>query len=335
MGKKRNHNSGRRIIIKDEKHGLPYSKGLMASSIMATGLAPARAYQVAEAIEEELVARDKSSVTIQALRKLTLETIENSVGVEYADKFRRWQELSKLDKPLIILIGGTTGVGKSTIASEVGHRLGITRIISTDGIREVMRAVFSQELMPALYNSSFNAWQGLRVPRLKSADPIIIGFREQLAAVSVGVKATIERAQKEGTNQIIEGVHIVPGFIDLSAFEEDVFIISLVVAVDDEDLHRSHFYIREIETEGFRPFERYRANFDNIRKIGEYINVLAKDHHTPVISSHNLDLTVSEIIEAVINKAVMSKGAEKSVVSPVKSGLDPESLKADAAEELP
>ena len=173
------------------------------------------------------------------------------------------------------------------------------------------------------------------MPRLKSADPIIIGFREQLAAVSVGVKATIERAKKEGTNQIIEGVHIVPGFIDLSAFEEDVFIISLVVAVDDEDLHRSHFYIREIETEGFRPFERYRANFDNIRKIGEYINVLAKDHHTPVISSHNLDLTVSEIIEVVINKAVMPKGAEKLVVSPVKSGLDPESLKADAAEELP
>jgi len=36
-----------------------------------------------------------------------------------------------------VLIGGTTGTGKSTVASEVAHRLGITRVTSTDFIREV------------------------------------------------------------------------------------------------------------------------------------------------------------------------------------------------------
>jgi 2-phosphoglycerate kinase len=307
MAKRRSPND-RRIVIRDEKHGLPYSKGLMASSIMATGLPPSQAYHVATQIEDRLVASKRQAVSMQDLRRVALETITASVGEEYAVKFQQWQALSKLDKPLVILIGGTTGVGKSTIASEMGHRLGITRIISTDAIREVMRAVFSQELMPALYDSSFNAWRTLRVPLPESSDPIIIGFREQASVISVGIKALIERAIKEGTNQIIEGVHIVPGFVDLASFAEQAFIIPMIITVDDEDLHRSHFYIRELETEGFRPFERYRANFDNIRKVGDYIEDLAADHKIPAISSHNLDLTVSVVLEAIIGQVIIPTG---------------------------
>ena len=303
MANKRASNS-RRITIRDEKHGLPYSKGLMASSIMATGLAPSQAYQVAKEVEDRLVAEREYSVSIPELRRVTLETLRAGVGEEYAVKFEQWQALSKLDKPMIILIGGTTGVGKSTVATEMAHRLGITRIISTDAIREVMRSVFSQELMPALYDSSFNAWRTLRVPLPASADPIITGFREQASAVAVGVRAIIERSIKEGTHQVVEGVHIVPGFIDFSAFMDNAFIIPLLISVDDEDLHRSHFYIRELETEGFRPFERYRANFDSIRKIGDYIESLAHDHKIRVIPSHNLDLTVSTVLEEVISRIV-------------------------------
>ena len=39
------------IVISDREHALPYSKGLMASQVMVTGLSPIRAYQVAEEIE--------------------------------------------------------------------------------------------------------------------------------------------------------------------------------------------------------------------------------------------------------------------------------------------
>lgn len=310
MAKKRLQNS-RRIIIKDEKHGLPYSKGLMASSIMATGLPPSQAYQVAKQVEDHFLACRKHTVSMDEVRKIALEILRRSVGEEYAAKFQQWQALSRIDKPMVILMGGTTGVGKSTIATEIAHRLGITRIISTDAIREVMRSIFSRELMPALYDSSFNAWHTLRVPLPDSSDPVIVGFREQASAVVVGVKALIERAIKEGANQIVEGVHLVPGFIDYSEFEEKALIIPLIITVDDEDLHRSHFYIRELETEGFRPFERYRANFNSIRKIGDYIHALATDHKIPVIPSHNLDLTVPVVLEEIINRVFVPPGSEK------------------------
>jgi len=301
------HKGSKRIIITDEKHGLPYSKGLMASSIMATGLPPARSYQVAKLVQESLIAKGKYSINIDELRKLTSETLFNTVGEDYAHKYEKWQLLSKLNKPLIILIGGTTGVGKSTIATEIAHRLGITRIISTDSIREVMRAIFSTELMPALYNSSFDAWKNLRVPLPESSDPIIIGFREQAAAVATGVNALIQRSITEGTNVIIEGVHLTPGFIDLSLYEKKAMVISLVIAVDDEDLHRSHFYIRELETEGFRPFKRYRANFDNIRKIGKFIENLANGAGVRIISSTNLDQSIADVLEEILSKAIVEK----------------------------
>ena len=304
---KRNKNSNKRIIITDRKHGLPYSKGLLASSIMATGLAPSRAYQVAKSVEETLRSKNKYAVSIMELRELTENILLHDVGEAYQEKYIKWQSLSKLDRPLIILIGGTTGVGKSTIATELAHRLGITRIISTDAIREVMRAIFSEELMPALYRSSFDAWRQLRVPLPEKSDPVKVGFREQASSVVTGVNALIQRSITEGANQIIEGVHIVPGFIDFSAYESEAQVIPIVITVEDENLHRSHFYIRELETEGYRPFEKYKANFDNIRKIGLYIEKLAIDNKIDIISSINLDATISEVLDTILDRAIESR----------------------------
>jgi len=74
--------------------------------------------------------------------------------------------------------------------------------------------------------------------------------------------------------------------------------------VDDEDAHRSHFYIREVQTEGMRPFERYRANFDNIRLLGRYVEDLAHEHGVPVVHSHQLDRTVAEVLELVVDAVI-------------------------------
>src|SRR5687768_3499078 len=137
-------------IVVSDRAGLPFSKGLMASSLMATGLAPFRAYEVAERIEEQLLTSERFEITRSELVDLATETIEQMVGQRYADTYRNWQAVEELDLPFIVLIGGTTGTGKSTIATQLAARLGITRIISTDAIREVMRSMFSERIMPAL-----------------------------------------------------------------------------------------------------------------------------------------------------------------------------------------
>ena len=294
------------IVINDHKHGLPMSKGLLAQSFTATGLSPSRAYAAAQRLQDEFRAEGRFEVSLAELHEHAARVLSEDAGERIATRYTRLNELSKLNRPLIVLIGGTTGVGKSTIAAEVAHRLGITRFVSTDSIREVMRGIFSRDLMPALYESSFNAWRGLRVPVPHGASPVIVGFREQAAVVATGIKSLIERAVVEGVSMVLEGVHVAPGYIDPSQFK-NASVVQVLIGVDDEDAHRSHFYIREVQTEGTRPFERYRANFENIRLLGRYIEDLAVEHGIPVVHSHQLDLTVAEVLELIVD-AVIREG---------------------------
>ncbi len=308
------------ILIKDERHGLPFSKGLMAQSFTATGLSPARAYRAAARVQDELRGRGVTEVALDELHAIAARVLTSAAGADFARRYEKLREISKLDRPLIVLIGGTTGVGKSTIATEIAHRLGITRIVSTDAIREVMRGIFAKDLMPAIYESSFNAWRGLRVPVPHGANPVIVGFREQTAVVASGIKALVERAVIEGVSMVVEGVHVVPGYLEPSQFK-NASVVQLLVAVTDEESHRSHFYIREIQTDGTRPFEKYRANFGNIRLLGRYIEDLATERGIPIVYSHQLDRTVAEVLELVVN-AVIREDDERGMshVLPAEGG---------------
>jgi len=290
-----------KIIITDEEHHLPYSKGLMAISIMATGLPPDQAYNIATMIQKALRDEGKPLVSMEQVRRTAEKVMEREVDSKYVDIYRKWQALGKLHKPIIILMGGATGVGKSTVATMLSARLGITRQVSTDVIREVMRSLFAPELIPTLYNSSFRASEKLRIPLPPSTDKVIVGFLEQAAMVWVGIRALIERAIVERTNFIVEGAHVVPGIVDPQFFK-DAYILQVVLAVDDEQQHRSHFEIREVETEGMRPFSRYLNSFDNIRQIQDYILKLASEQEVPVFQCYNMDQTIGMVLDFIINQ---------------------------------
>jgi 2-phosphoglycerate kinase len=210
--------------------------------------------------------------------------------------------VEELDQPLIILLGGATGVGKSTIATQLAVRLGVTRVISTDAIREVLRAAFSQKLIPTLYVSSFNADEALRVPISSPSEQLIVGFQEQVTAVSVGIKALIARAVEEGTDIIVEGAHVVPGFLE--GWEEEfdqAVLVPVVMRVSDAEMHRSHFAGRARES---RPRDRYLENFEKIRALQDYIVGLAEKAGAPVVEMFDLDATVQQIAAIVVDKAL-------------------------------
>jgi 2-phosphoglycerate kinase len=305
------------VVISDREPGLPYSKGLMASQVMVSGLSPFRAYQVAERIEERLFERGAPSVTTDELHTLAAEVLDDVAGERYAKNFLRWREVEALDIPLVLLIGGATGVGKSTIATQLAARLGIVRVVATDAIREVMRALFSRELMPTLYTSSFDADSALREPPTRGTDKVVVGFREQTAAVTVGLDALIDRARLEGTSIIIEGAHVVPGFFDLESRKDQILAVPVIITVDDDDVHRSHFAARSIDV-GARPSARYSAGFENIRRVQRYIKSQALSHGVPVIRNYNLDQALAAVIDLVVQRAT-----ERTQLLSSESGASP------------
>jgi 2-phosphoglycerate kinase len=298
------------ILISDRDSGLPFSKGLLASQIMVTGLSPYRAYQVAEEVEIRLNERRIGALSSDDLAEITLEVVGELAGERYASNYVRWQRVEHLDVPVVILIGGATGVGKSTIATQLAARLGIVRVVATDAIREVMRAMLSPQLMPTLHVSSFQADQVMREPPTSRGDALVMGFREQTAAVSVGINALIERAATEGTSIVIEGAHVVPGFFDTDVHANRIVAVPFIIGVDDEERHRSHFAARE-DAVAARPATRYAEGFDGIRRLQGYVKSQALAHGVPVIPNHSFDQTIATVVELVMDKAT-SLAADRS-----------------------
>ena len=117
------------IVTHRARGGLPYSKGLMTQSLSATGLTPARAWALARMVEQRLEADGIETIESSALRTLTEQVLEQEEGREALERYRDWERLNQLDRPLVLLLSGTTGVGKSTLATMAAHRLGITRVM--------------------------------------------------------------------------------------------------------------------------------------------------------------------------------------------------------------
>lgn len=303
----------RHVTVRDGKAGLPYSKGLMATSVMAAGLSPYEAFHVAEVIEERLHAEDRVVISSAELRQIAASVLEEEVGLPYADNYRLWQQAQERKVPLIVLIGGATGVGKSTVATMVANRLGIVRIVSTDAVREVMRGIFTKEMMPSLHTSSFEVTSLLKDPP-GDADPVIAGFRHQVYAVAVGLAQLLRRALIEGTDLIVEGAHVVPGFLRLPP-REAAIVVPSVIRIEDEQVHRSHFVARASDARN-RGDQRYLDHFDDIRKIQNYVRALALEHGVPVISSHALDSTVKRVMELVVSAATDAPHLESRPAPP-------------------
>src|SRR3954468_3196875 len=114
------------LVLKGE-HGLPYSKGLMAQSLSAAGLAPDRAYELARAMEARLDQLGEPAIDVDALRQLAAAVLRDEEGEDAAQRFLAWEGLDRLDRPLIVLLGGTAGVGKSPLATILAGRVGISR----------------------------------------------------------------------------------------------------------------------------------------------------------------------------------------------------------------
>jgi 2-phosphoglycerate kinase len=284
---------------------LPYSKGVMARALIAAGVPADRAYSLARRVEVDLAERGAHTVDLDRFRAIAFETLGKEEGERAVGRLQRLADLQRLDVPIIVLIGGSTGTGKSTVAAEVAHRLGITRVASTDFIRQTMRAFFSREFMPTIHYSSFEAGEG--VDEDVSGDPTIIGFVDQCRHVCVGVEAAIERALQEGWSMVLEGVHLVPGI--LPAEVPGALIVHVVVQICDEDVHRVHFHVRDITTGGIRAMDKYLERIDDIRRIQDYIVGRAQRQGVPVVENANVERTIDQVIEVVMQSAERARQA--------------------------
>ncbi len=209
--------------------------------------------------------------------------------------------LDALELPLVLLVGGATGTGKSTVTVEVAHRLGITRVTSTDTVRQTMRAFFSREFMPSIHHSSFEAGPAVTVPDDEATDRDVLGFLDQTRNVLVGVRAVLERAVEEGYSIAVEGVHLVPGLVE--APRQGAVVCECLLAITDEEAHASHFRVRDAASEGLRPLEKYLDALPQIRLIQRHLVERAEKAGVPVIENTSFEQSVAAVFGLVLDAA--------------------------------
>ena len=262
-----------KIKIIEKEYSILFSRGLIANNLMKTGISFFEAHKIAEDIKNSLLNKNIYEIKKNDLDNYIYQFLIDVKNIEYAENFALFNKIIKLEEPIIILIAGTTGIGKSTIALSLAHRLNFRSLIGTDAIRELMRKVLSNDLIPELHQSSYEAGIFSKHHLSSKFNPIILGYSEQSKIVSVGVEALIKRALYEGQNLIIEGVHLSPEFISEEILNHPNVII-VMLHLKDENTHRNRIHIRAKNISMRRSAEKYLSYFENIRLIQKYLKEL-------------------------------------------------------------
>lgn len=277
----------------------PFSKGILARSINIADIGFQRAHEIASDIELDLIDNGVTEIASYELADVVLNHLE-SIDSGIARKYRNWRSIRSSNEPLIILIGGASGVGTSSMAFELANRLRLKNLISTDMIREVMRKIVSKDLSPVIHKSSFDAYESIRTTSIR-IDNVIEGFISHVDVVNVGIEAIIERSIKEGISIIIEGVHVVPGFINPDLIEENNIIV-FTLTVEDEESHKQRFYSRCRQPWVKRPLDRYMDNFDKIRKTQKFLKQQAKINDSRIIDNVDINNTIDVMVNDILEK---------------------------------
>ena len=85
-------------VVFNQEEGLPYSKGLMAQALMATGVSPERAYAVAAAVERMLKESGTQTVTLAGLREAACVTLGTTEGESLIARFVQRERLSRFER---------------------------------------------------------------------------------------------------------------------------------------------------------------------------------------------------------------------------------------------
>jgi len=286
---------------------LPFSKGLMATSILATGLETGQAHAIAADIERALAASGAAEIGADELAELAARQIEGSAGVEAAQRYRAWRRAKRSGRPVVVCLGGAPGVGKSTVATRLALRLGVNRVVPTDAVREVLRTVVPDTVLPELHVSTYES-----IEQRGEADASPASFRRQAHAVLSASVAVAARLTAERRSVILEGAHLLPGEVrrHLAQRGSDAIVVELLLIVSDESAHRGHLS-RRLHLEPARGGQRHLKHLPVIRRLQDELRRLAR---LAGVAEHDIthpeDLT-QRIVDQVV-AATDAAGAPES-----------------------
>ena len=125
------------------------------------------------------------------------------MGEPTAPAARRWQ---------VLLLGGTSGVGKTTVAHQLArhYEVGLAEV---DDFQALLERMTTPEQQPAIH-----FWRTHPAPEQLPAAEIIQHLFDQGDALAIGLEAVIANHLEAGTPVVLEGDFILPALAARASF---------------------------------------------------------------------------------------------------------------------
>ena len=283
----------------------PFSRVEYQHCLENIGLTGEESIKVVTTVHKHLVDRRIEEMTSRHLGELTYRYLRQSseLGAAVAHRWLVWRDFIKSGKPLIFLLGGTAGCGKSTTATMLASRLDIVRTQSTDMLREVMRIMMPEQLIPVLHTSSFTAWTALPgQPKdiQEVSDTLLVnGYLSQADLLAVAIEAVIQRALREQVSLILEGVHIHPAFMEKLEKNNEAIVIPIMLGVLKRKQLQRRIHGRGTDVPQRRG-DRYLKHFDEIWRLQSHLLSEADHANIPIVANSDRDKVFREIMRITI-----------------------------------
>ncbi len=307
-----------RILVLDRTGSqFPFSRGVMATSLLATGVPTEEAYRLASLVQARLLHHGRTEIHADEVIGVAHTTlVEHAISPEVADRWMAWRDARRSGRPIVIVVGGAPGVGKSTIATRLAVRLGITRVVPTDAIRETLRLVVPSIALPELHASTAELFD----------HPVLAGditdsgferFERLCDGVGDATAAVASRLANDKRSVILEGVHLRPGEMtsQLARHPARPIVVERLVVVDRSRHHGQNLAQRggpEASDAG-----RHLDRFEVIRAIQAHLTRSARAAGIATVDARTATDLTQKLVDEVT--AQLSAPISDAVVTPTAS----------------
>ncbi|MHA1656473.1 MAG: AAA family ATPase [Candidatus Heimdallarchaeota archaeon] len=226
-------------------------------------------------------------------------------GEKYFFRYRTIADYYSLVKsgqqklPIIIIISGIPGVGKTTIAKELSAALNIGIVLGGDALRSSLRTILPREGNEAFFTSVYNTW---KIFGEKRKATIIKGYQAQSLIMNKAVQRVItDRGLRDGESMIVEYLHFHPSQFDKNILTHPS-IIPLLLVITDLTKYNERIIKREYFSHLRSAGDRLLAQQEQYLIIQEYIEKDARRFNLPVINVDNLEAAFDDILSIIIQR---------------------------------
>ncbi|MHA2312312.1 MAG: hypothetical protein ACXADC_17335 [Candidatus Thorarchaeota archaeon] len=301
--------------MKIDFHGnpIPFPLAVIRGRLLTAGLSRTDTEDILFKLAS-LGVESGSTSSMDELARRTRELIPDSLIADY-DLLTKYEALRRTTSdvpPLVMVLEGASATGKSMLAIDIIANLSITRIISTDTVRQVLRGIHSPEEHPELYCHTYQAHM-YRQAGPEGFDPIVRGYLAQCEIIGPAIRDAVERVVKEGAEAFVEGVHILPG--SLRDFSPGI----LEILINPEEAAHRAMFLAKHSASGLKTVSadaKVRdTEFRATREIQNHMLELAKDNSVKIVTLDDYEQAHEEIritILDTIGKLLKVKSGEGS-----------------------